>query len=142
MWTHEIFRVFGDRLTDDDDRLWLLNHVRDLVRKIFGFNFDNIFADLDSNKDGKVDTTDEIRGLLFGYLLAPIGATPHYEPMTDMHALETNCHASLEHYNNEADKPMDLVLFEFALEHLSRISRIINLPNGNALLVGVGGSGR
>ena len=48
----------------------------------------------------------------------------------------------LEDYNQVNTTQMKLVLFLDAIEHVSHISRIIRQPLGNALLLGVGGSGR
>lgn len=48
----------------------------------------------------------------------------------------------LEDYNSASSAPMRLVMFLDAVEHVSRVSRVICLPRGHALLLGVGGSGR
>ena len=47
----------------------------------------------------------------------------------------------LEEYN-ERHTPMRLVLFDDALDHLTRLHRVLRMPQGHALLVGVGGSGK
>ena len=47
----------------------MLDTVREVVKTKFQMNFDTVFARLDKqidgHKDGKVDTLDEVRGLMF-----------------------------------------------------------------------------
>ena len=68
---------------------------------------------------------------------------PPYEPVRDMNLLKDMLTEKLEDYALEpGNSAMDLVLFRDALHHICRIHRILQQPRGNALLVGVGGSGR
>jgi dynein heavy chain, axonemal len=48
----------------------------------------------------------------------------------------------LEDFNSGQKNPMKLILFLDACDHVSRICRILRAPQGNAFLLGVGGSGR
>lgn len=52
------------------------------------------------------------------------------------------CLQYLDDYNMQSSKEMKLVFFLDAIEHVSRIVRMIRQERGNALLVGVGGTGK
>jgi len=56
--------------------------------------------------------------------------------------LQKTCEDLLDDYNQINTAQMNLVLFMDALKHVCRISRVIRQPLGNALLLGMGGSGR
>jgi dynein heavy chain len=68
--------------------------------------------------------------------------TLQYDEIPDEHQLLKIMQGYLEDYNEMTNNPMNLVLFQFAIQHVARICRVIKQPQGNVLLVGVGGSGR
>jgi dynein heavy chain len=68
-----------------------------------------------------------------------------YEQVASFADLNKRCLEFMREHNlkpSTKGKKLDLVLFENAMEHLTRISRTIGMIRGNALLVGVGGSGK
>uniref|UniRef100_K3WBA0 Uncharacterized protein n=1 Tax=Globisporangium ultimum (strain ATCC 200006 / CBS 805.95 / DAOM BR144) TaxID=431595 RepID=K3WBA0_GLOUD len=152
LWVHESLRVIGDRLVDDDDREWFNDTQKKLTIKHFASNFDKVFASLKRGRDGPVTATD-MRNLFFGDYLDPdasprlykeidVRLEPGDEGFDGIMILIQCLDGYLTEYNGISRKPMNLVMFLFAIEHLSRIVRVLNMPGGNALLVGVGGSGR
>lgn len=48
----------------------------------------------------------------------------------------------LEQYNLTASSKLDLVFFDDAITHVCAIIRILNQPRGNAMLIGVSGTGK
>ena len=80
------------------------------------------------------------RPLIFTHFSAGIG-DPKYMPIDDWQQLIRLLTDALDNYN-EVNASMNLVLFEDAMMHVCRINRILESPRGNALLVGVGGSGK
>eukprot|EP00741_Cyanophora_paradoxa_P007767 tig00001206_g7515.t1 len=129
LWAHELCRVFQDRLVDDADRGWFQGFLEQMCQKHFKLKW--------------ADVLPPGQALVFGDFMAAGAEGKQYVELTDMAAVTKVAEEYLEDYNAVSHKgAMHLVLFQFALDHLARISRIIKQPFGNALLVGVGGSGR
>ncbi|XP_004753142.1 dynein axonemal heavy chain 10 isoform X1 [Mustela putorius furo] len=127
VWRNECLRVFHDRLINETDKQLVQDHIRDLVTEHF-------------NDDLEVVMRDPI---LFGDFRTALqeGEMRIYEDIQDYEAAKALFQEILEEYN-ESNTKMNLVLFDDALEHLTRVHRIIRMDRGHALLVGVGGSGK
>ena len=144
LFVHEIFRVFYDRLVDDKDRAWLMNLVKGVVLRFFGDNFDTLFAHLAGDDAGRVIDVEDMRRLFFGQFLqsAAEPAERQYQEIMDASRAIAVMDEYLMDHNGTSKRPMNLAMFLFAVEHVSRICRVLAQPGGHMLLVGVGGSGR
>nr|XP_026486610.1 dynein beta chain, ciliary [Vanessa tameamea] len=125
LWLHETHRVYGDKLTEDKDIDAFLKMQVDLCKK----NFEDI-------DEGAVFERPNI----FCHFAGGIGE-PKYMPVASWEQLNKLLIEALSSYN-DLIAAMNLVLFEDAMMHICRISRILESPRGSALLVGVGGSGK
>eukprot|EP00744_Colponema_vietnamica_P000937 GILI01001621.1.p1 GENE.GILI01001621.1~~GILI01001621.1.p1 ORF type:complete len:2798 (-),score=990.63 GILI01001621.1:124-7776(-) len=126
LWIHECNRVFRDRLINESDISSFNDLIRSASKKHFDEEQEELFAE----------------PLIFtSFVSAHGGNDKAYLPIKDTPQLKKVLEDKLNEYN-EQFAIMNLVLFDQAMEHVCRISRIIDQPAGNALLVGVGGSGK
>ena len=125
LWAHETMRVYRDKLADGKDIETFDKAQKDILKK----SFDDI-----------PEQEVLVNPLIFCHFARGIGE-PKYMPIQSWEALNKILTDALKGYN-ELNAAMDLVLFEDAMMHICKINRILESPRGNALLVGVGGSGK
>lgn len=143
LWVHEVLRVMYDRLITPEDRNWLFLKLKDIVKDRFREKFDQLFVSLDGDEDGIV-TEDDLKNLMFGSYLDTSATEDDlkYEEVVNAEIFKEISTNALDEFNSANKNKMDIVLFKYALEHLSKICRILTMPCGSGLLVGISGSGR
>ncbi|XP_078108036.1 dynein axonemal heavy chain 5 isoform X2 [Sander vitreus] len=142
LWQHECSRVIADRFTMPEDVEWFDQALAKLVeeelveehKNIVDYGRDRYFVDF--LRDAPEATGEEPEDSDFD--LPKV-----YEPTESFESLKDRLNMFLSHYNESIrGTGMDMVFFQDAMIHLVKVSRIIRTPGGNALLVGVGGSGK
>ena len=137
LWAHECMRVFQDRLISVEDRDAFEEMLKVQMKEKMKKEWENIV---------------EVSPLLYASFtptIYPDGDKAKkpiqniYCELTDRDKVSKVANDNLQEYNDmNLSKKMDLVLFSDAIEHVVKIHRVITTQYGNALLVGVGGSGR
>lgn len=118
LWAHETYRVFYDRLIDQNGRNQLLNIVQAACRT-------NLRMELSKALEKRIPPGEKIcdetmRELIFGNYMEPDADPRVYDEVEDLRKLEKTMKYYLNEYNAVSNAPMDLVLFRFAIEHISR----------------------
>lgn len=131
LWIHESQRVFQDRLTNEADKRHVELLLHELLKRRFQlmWDFDEVFV---NNKPLFADF----------FVLGAAAEEKHYKPCPDKEALPKLMESYLSEYNISTNKVMSLIFFSDAIDHISRLCRILRAPQGHAMLVGMGGSGR
>ena len=122
---HELERVYSDKLVTEEDL------------QLFGKFSQQIMTEVFSDQEPE-QLLQEPR--IHAHFAGGVGE-PKYKQISSMQSLKTILDEALANYN-DVNSAMNLVLFKDAMQHVCRINRILESPRGNALLVGVGGSGK
>ncbi|KAG5504844.1 hypothetical protein GH5_05475 [Leishmania sp. Ghana 2012 LV757] len=142
LWVHESQRVFSDRMNDPADKAWFRQLLNEELNNVFQTKWANMLKA--RSRDVRGPAMSESENPMFAdFLDGERDEMAKYRLVPSMEQLRQVVEEGLLNYNSEPGaRPMNLVFFADALEHLCRIHRVLRQPHGNALLVGLGGSGR
>lgn len=131
LWLHETQRVFYDRLINVADQTWFESLACNLLSRHLGLTtqtHENLFGE---------------KSVIFADFAHPGSdvANRKYE-LVELAPITRILTDVLDEYNITFPSKMNLVFFSDAVRHICRMSRILRQPRGNAMLVGVGGSGK
>ena len=138
LWRHECERVFCDKLTTHEDKDWGDALIMKLIGEAYGKN-------VVKQVEERVYFVDFLREPVMDEETGEIiDANPSFYESADSLESLTDVAMKRQAMFNETSKSLklDLVLFEDALKHMMRISRLLCMDRGSALLIGVGGSGK
>ncbi|PSN47670.1 Dynein heavy chain 8 [Blattella germanica] len=141
LWHHECTRIISDRFICEADREWFDTNLRKCAKNILESDYDKYFPKevtyfVDFLREPPEATGEEEED----FSLEP---PKIYEEMPSYEFVKSKLFAYTKSFVEQIHGvTMDMVFFHDAMVHLMIISRIIRLPRGNALLVGVGGSGK
>ncbi|KAJ3342801.1 Dynein heavy chain 5, axonemal [Gonapodya sp. JEL0774] len=139
LWEHECSRVIPDRFTNAEDTDWFSKQMYAMATKEMGEDVGSLV----SNKSFWADFLRDPPEVEDPEQEVDLEAIKVYEKIPSWDVLREKLTEYMKQYNETVrGSKMDLVLFEDAMKHICRISRILRTPRGNALLVGVGGSGK
>jgi len=138
IWKHECDRVFSDKLTSNKDKGDYETFARQIGTELFTEDL------YDSACKKTKYMVNFLRDDIYDEDEVLIEEAPKiYEDGGTLESIRGRAYEFLSKYNEENPaKKMELVLFEDALKHMLRINRLLEMPRGSALLVGVGGSGK
>ncbi|XP_050716714.1 dynein axonemal heavy chain 3-like isoform X3 [Eriocheir sinensis] len=140
LWLHETIRVFHDRLCDGHDRQKYFMLVQEICLKAFHCNMKDVLVNLVEEEEDL--QLHHLNNLIFGNYMIPEAENPVYDEIQDMKKLQQVMEKYLQEYNLESKSQLSLVLFHYLIQHVSRISRVLQQHSGHALLIGLAGSGR
>ncbi|KAI4474528.1 hypothetical protein M0802_015568 [Mischocyttarus mexicanus] len=144
LWVHETLRVFGDRISDNDDKEILYQSIKEAVRKYFKDSFESAFDHLPKFEDNKI-TKDSLKYLLFGNFIESDKTSSKYRKYEEINSLEilkNNILSYMNNYNNINKEKIDIVMTRQMLIYLVEICRILSMPGGNAIIISTIRSGK